>query len=316
MAEIKEIANSQGQSTQGSRQAGGVQTAAQAAGDQEGGTQGSLKQKTGAGTQAPPQLPPRALRLSSVQDETIKEYFSKIKSEVGNSNKNIQAANYRLTSLDKMVPQVSRALSEKHNPKGPIVQSLLNQILSVVQAVDDILAKLEEANINVNVTLDLLKDYGESDSFNPTHFSDDIEYTRKNLRYKIDKLQNEFTIRKNEIENYQSLIALAESRIQKSGSVSSSHNSSPARPLVRSNADSLKPPILNYSEATVTSVAEHLQRVSDWVNNIFPNGYNFPNYLSNFISSIDKQLSIKAERFSSCKTEDDVADVLDELMEL
>ena len=78
-----------------------------------------------------------------------------------------------------MVPQVSRALSEKHNLKGPIVQSLLNQILSVVQAVDDILAKLEEANINVNVTLDLLKDYGESDSFNPTHFSNDIEYTRK-----------------------------------------------------------------------------------------------------------------------------------------
>ena len=155
MAELEEIANSQGQGTQGSGQAGGVQAAAQAAGDQEGGTQGSQEQETGAGTQAPPQLPPRALRLSSVQDETIKEYISEIRSEVGNSNKNIQAANYRLTSLDKMVPQVSQALSEKHNPKGPIVQSLLNQILSVVQAVEDILAKLEEANINVNVTLDL-----------------------------------------------------------------------------------------------------------------------------------------------------------------
>ena len=62
-----------------------------------------------------------------------------------------------------MVPQVSRALSEKHNPKGPRVQSLVNQILSVVKGVDDILSKLEEANINVNVTLDILKDYGESD---------------------------------------------------------------------------------------------------------------------------------------------------------
>ena len=126
--------------------------------------------------------------MSSVQDETIKEYFSEIKSEVGNSNKNIQAANYRLTLLDKMLPQVSRSLSEKQNPKGPIVQSLLIQILSVVQAVDNILAKLEEWNINVNVTLDLLKDYGENNNFNTTHFSDDIEYTRKNLRYKIDKL--------------------------------------------------------------------------------------------------------------------------------
>ena len=170
-------------------------------------------------------------------------------------------------------------------------------------------------NINVNVTLDILKDYGESENFNPTHFNDNIEYTRKNLRYKIDKLQTEFTIRKHEIENCQSLIALTESRIQQSESVSS-RNSSPSRPLVRSNADSLKPPILNYSEATVTTVAEHLQRVSDWVNNIFPNGYNFPNYLSNFISSVDKQFTIKAKRFSQCKTEDDVADVLNDLMEL
>ena len=103
MAEIEEIANSQGQNThgsgqaQGSGQAGGVQPAAQAAGDQEGATQGSQEQETGASTQAPPQLPPRALRLSSVQDETIKEYFSEIKSEVGNSSKNIQAENYRLT---------------------------------------------------------------------------------------------------------------------------------------------------------------------------------------------------------------------------
>ena len=114
MAELEEIANSQGQGTQGSGQAGGVQAAAQAAGDQEGGAQGSQEQETGAGTQAPPQLPRAALRLSSVQDETIKEYISEIRSEVGNSNKNIQAANYRLTSLDKMVPQVSRSLSEKH----------------------------------------------------------------------------------------------------------------------------------------------------------------------------------------------------------
>ena len=145
-----------------------------------------------------------------------------------------------------MVPQVSRALSEKHNPKGPIVQSLVNQILSVVKGVDDILSKLEEANINVNVTLDILKDYGESDQFNPAHFSDDIEYTQKNLWYKIDKLQTEFTIRKHEIENCQSLISITESRIQQTESVSS-RNSSPSRPVVRSNADSLKLPILNYS---------------------------------------------------------------------
>merc|ERR1711954_510820 len=59
-----------------------------------------------------------------------------------------------------------------------------------------------------------------------------------------------------------------------------------------------------------------MQRVSYWVQNIFPNGYNFPNYLSNFISSVDKQFTIKSERFSQCKTKDDMADVMYDLMEL
>ena len=201
-----------------------------------------------------------------------------------------------------MIPQVNRSLSEKHNPKEPIIQSLINQILSIAQSVVEIMAKLEESSVNVNVNLDILKDFGELDNFNPDDFTEDIEYTRRSLRYKIEKLQKEFLIRKTEIENSQALIALTESRMQKSSSVSSSRNSSPTRPLVRSNADSLKPPILNHSDASVTRVKEHLQRVSDWVNNIFPGGYNFPNYLSNFISSVDKQFLIKAERFSSCKT--------------
>ena len=133
----------------------------------------------------------------------------------------------------------------------------MNQILAVVKAVDDILEKLEEANITVNVTLDILKDYGVSDQFNPAHFSDDIEYTQNNLWYKIDKLQTEFTIRKQEIENCQALISITESRLKETESVSS-RNSSPSRPVVRSNADSLKQPIMNYSEATVTTVAEHM----------------------------------------------------------
>ena len=59
-----------------------------------------------------------------------------------------------------------------------------------------------------------------------------------------------------------------------------------------------------------------MQRVSDWVQNIFPNGYSFPNYLSNFISSVDKQFAIKSERFSQCKTKEDVADMMNDLMEL
>ena len=144
------------------------------------------------------------------------------------------------------MPQISRALSDKNNPKGPVVQSLVNQTLSIIKGTDEIVSKLEEASITVNVTLDILQDYGVSDQFNPAHYKDDIDHTRKNLQYKIDKMQREFTIKKQEIENLQSLISMTEARLKETESVSS-RNSSPSRPVVRSNADSLKPPILKYS---------------------------------------------------------------------
>ena len=105
MAELEEVDGSQGQGAQGAGQAQAGQTAqgpsqggsgqtAQGAGGQEGPTQGSQEQDSGIPTQAPPQLPPRALRLSSIQDITIREYIGEIKAEVGSSNKNIQMANY------------------------------------------------------------------------------------------------------------------------------------------------------------------------------------------------------------------------------
>ena len=70
--------------------------------------------------------------------------------------------------------------------------------------------------------------------------------------------------------------------------------------MVRSNADSLKPQTLSYSAATVTTVKEHMKRVEDWINNIYPGGYTFQHYLSNFMSTIDRHFSIKADRFKSC----------------
>merc|ERR1711954_57589 len=88
------------------------------------------------------------------------------------------------------------------------------------------------------------------------------------------------------------------------------------RQVVRSNADSMKHQILNNSEATVSTVSEHMRRVQDWVQNMFPNGYSFINYKSNFISTLDKQFSLKSDRFDGCKTEEDVSDMMNEFMEL
>ena len=86
--------------------------------------------------------------------------------------------------------------------------------------------------------------------------------------------------------------------------------------MVRSNAESLKPQTLSYSDATVTTVKEHLKRVRDWINNIYPGGYTFPHYLFNFTSTINLAFSAKADRLKTCKTEDDLKEMIDEIMEV
>ena len=94
------------------------------------------------------------------------------------------------------MPQISRALSERNNPKGPVVQSLVNQTLPLIKGVDDIVSKLEDSYISVKVTLDIIQGYEVSDLFNPENYKEDIDHTHKNLRYKIDNLNTEFVIKK------------------------------------------------------------------------------------------------------------------------
>ena len=183
----------------------------------QGGAEGQARdtpQGQGSGrTQAnhPPPMPPRtAPHLNSVQVEAVKEYIDEIRSEIALTTKNISAANYRISSLDKLIPQVNRSLSEKNNPKGPVIQSLVNQIMSTVESVDQIIYKLEESSVNINVNLDIIKDFQEIDGFDPDDFSDDIQYTRRNIKYKLEKLQSEFLICKTEIENAQALKVLTQ----------------------------------------------------------------------------------------------------------
>ena len=92
MAELEEISDTQGGGTQASGQ-GGV--------SQEGGAQRDQVSEAGAEAQAPPQPPRAAPRLTSVQDEGVKEYITVIRSEVAITNKNIGVANYRIGSLDE-----------------------------------------------------------------------------------------------------------------------------------------------------------------------------------------------------------------------
>merc|ERR1711954_535282 len=247
---------------------------------------------------------------------TIRGYVAEIKTELGTSTKIIQNANFCLNSIVNLLPQISAALAARNNPRGPVIQSLVNQTLSLIKGVDDIVSKLDDSYISVNVTLDTLQAYEVSDLFNAASFKEDIEYTPRSLKFKISKLNTEFLVKKQEIENLQALITMTETRNNEAESAGSSRNSSPSRQVVRSNADSMKPQILNYSEATVTTVSEHMRRVQDWVQNMFPNGYSFVNYKSNFISTLNKQFSLKTDRFDGCKTEEDVSEMMNQLMEL
>ena len=132
-------------------------------------------QSTCEGQEGPLQLPSRAQRLSTIQEPTIRGYVQEIKSEMGAATKIIQNANYCLNSIVNLVPQISAALAARNNPRGPVIQSLVNQTLCLLKGVDDIVSKLDDSYISVNVTLDTLKAYEVSDLFNAASFKEDIE---------------------------------------------------------------------------------------------------------------------------------------------
>ena len=59
-----------------------------------------------------------------------------------------------------------------------------------------------------------------------------------------------------------------------------------------------------------------MKRVDNWISNLYPNCYSFSHYLSNFTSSIDLEFTIKGDRFEACRTEQDLKDQIEEIMEV
>ena len=111
-------------------------------------------------------------------------------------------------------------------------------------------------------------------------------------------------------------IANAKSRLDRC-SQNSYRSSSPARTFVmRSNADSMKPSTLTYNSATLVNVADHLRRVDDCMQNRYPSGYSFALFKSNFNSTIDEEFSCKALHFDRCKSENEVKEEAESIMEI
>ena len=98
-----------------------------------------------------------APRLNSIQNDSVKPYVDEIRTELGLTTKHISAASYRVKKLDELIPQINRSLAEKHNPSGPVVTSLVNQVMSAIDSVDAITHKLEESSDNINVNLDIIE---------------------------------------------------------------------------------------------------------------------------------------------------------------
>ena len=133
----------------------------------------------------------------------------------------------------------------------------------------------------------------------------------------MESLQSEFLARKIALDNAQSLISIAKTKLEKAASTNLSRSSSPVRPyIMRSNADSMKPSNLSYSSATISNVKEHMRRVDNWISNIYPNGYSFSHYKSNFTSTIDIEFSLKGNDFEGCKKEQDLKDEIENIMEV
>ena len=78
----------------------------------------------------------------------------------------------------------------------------------------------------------------------------------------------------------------------------------------------MTPSTLSYSSATLTNVKEHMCQVDDWISNLYPDGYSFSHFKSNFTSTIDIEFGIKANDFEGCKTEQDMKDEIENIMEV
>merc|ERR1711954_132954 len=133
----------------------------------------------------------------------------------------------------------------------------------------------------------------------------------------MEALNIKFFEQKVTLNSAQTLISISKTKLEKGASTNSSRSSSPVRSYVtRSNADSMKPSTLSYSSANLINVKEHMHCVDDWISNLYPNGYSFSHFKSNFASTIDIEFSIKANNFEGCKTEQDKKDEIENILEI
>ena len=118
--------------------------------------------------------------------------------------------------MDKLIPKINQSLAQQHHPSGPVVTSYVNQVMSAIDAIEAIAQKVEESSDSININLNLIQKLEDLDRFDPREYKKDIKYFRKSVKFKMDNLQGDFLTQKIQLENAQSLISMAQAKLEKS----------------------------------------------------------------------------------------------------
>ena len=139
------------------------------------------------------------------------------------------------------------------------------------------------------MNVDMIKNTNPNAEFDPNSYSQDIEFNKQTSEYKWETTQYKVLERMMAFDNAKTSVTNTKARWDRA-SYNSSRSSSPARSFVmRGNADSMKPNTLAYNSATLVNVKDHLRRVDDWMANLYPSGYSFSLFKSNFNITIDSE---------------------------
>ena len=139
--------------------------------------------------------------------------MNEIGSSLGEIKRNLSSASYRIKKLDEITPKINIALSQHNHPTGAVVTSYVNQCLSTITNIEQIIQNIEDSSDSICINLDLIENAENSDQFHAKDYDKDISYIRRSIEYKMEGLQSEFLSHKVAFDNAQTLISTSKSKL-------------------------------------------------------------------------------------------------------
>ena len=213
-----------------------------------------------------PVAPANSLKINNITYPPLLPAIQDMGVALQDRVKNISKIKYRLEKIDTTVVKINNSLSQGFDPTGAVVSTFMNQASKTLEELENYMAKLEDNNTTIATSADLIESTPASTDFDPNLYQADIDFVRATSEYKWNAEQSKMLQRMMAIDNAKSVQNSTKQRWEKSNN--SSRSASPSHSFVmRSNADSLKPPILSYQSATLLNIKDHLRRCDDWIKN-------------------------------------------------